>query len=268
MAARQAQSLPRWGIYINLRDEIMFRELRYARKTWYKTNVAARRIAGLLSGARYLSIRCRLLCQRLGLVWKYFVFALFLMVSNVHAGPPIFEPARLLMEVSGGNVRPFWTQDFGRKKCTEGHSVLVPQAVAKELLLKLRSRLPAGYVAFVGTTHNLDDFSVKDVELVLARGNEQFDIVRLAATDGDNYGITNEDIVSCLKEWDQKFGIDIWQAGTNTIQLDIKARPTDTRVFAKELYAFCPDIIDPETDGLAPLERVLRRQSTLFLWWD
>lgn len=196
------------------------------------------------------------------------VAALVLAVDYARGQTPAFDPERTLAEVSGSTVRAFWTQDFGRAKRTEGYSALVPEASAKALLLKLRPMLPAGYVAFVGTTRNLDDPGIRGSELVVAPGNDQFDIVRLAATDGINYGLTTEDIVRRLKEWDQKFGIDVWQAETDTLQMDLKREPDNMRTFSPELYKFCPDIVDQGVGDLDSLQKEIRKQQAIYLWWD
>jgi len=196
------------------------------------------------------------------------VVAAFLAASGVRAQSLAFDPGRVLAEVSGGEVRPYWTQDFGRAKKSGGYSALVPEGSAKTLLLKLRARLPQGYVAFVGTTRNLDDPAIRGVELVLARGHDQFDIVRLAATDGVNYGLTSEDIVLRLEKWDAAFGIDIWQAETDTVQMDLKSQPKDIRAFSRELYKFCPDIVDQGVGDLKSLQEEIREQEAITLWWD
>ena len=191
-----------------------------------------------------------------------------LATACVRAEPSLFEPERALAEVSGATVRHFWTRDFGREKRTGGYSALVPETTAKAMLLKLREQIPAGYVAFVGTSRNLDDPSIKGVELVLAPGKDQFDILRLAATDGINYGLATEDIVTRLKKWDQQFGICIWQAETDTVQMEMKSRPLDLRTFSKDLYEFCPDIVDQGVGDLESLERELRNTGAIYLWWD
>lgn len=198
----------------------------------------------------------------------FVILAAGLVTACVRAEPSPFEPKRALADVSGAAVRDFWTQDFGREKRVGGYSALVPETSAKALLLKLRERLPVGYVAFVGTSRNLDDSSVKGVELVLAHGNDQFDILRLAATDGVNYGLATGDIVARLKKWDQQFGISIWQAETDTVQMDMKNKPANLGAFSKELYEFCPDIVDQGAGDLESLEEELRDDGAIYLWWD
>lgn len=196
-------------------------------------------------------------------VW---IMSLAAACSRVSTVP--FEPERALRDVSGVEVRDFWTRDFGREKRAGGYSALVPEASAKELLVRLRARLPAGYVSFVGTSRNVEDASVMGVELVLARGNDQFDILRLAATDGINYGLTTDDIVARVQRWDAQFGIDIWQAETDVVQMDLTKLPEDLGEFSREIYEFCPDIVDQGTGSLEVLEKELREVGGIYLWWD
>ena len=130
------------------------------------------------------------------------------------ATPAQGSPQELLAAVTKSNVRDFWTNDFGREKRSGGYSVIGPTERAETFLKSVREQLPTGYVAFVGTTNNLDDPKIKGVEIVLAPGQDQFDIIRLAATDAVNYDKTTDQIIEELRQWDSQFGIDIWQAET------------------------------------------------------
>ena len=143
------------------------------------------------------------------------------------ATPTQGSPQELLAAVTKSNVRDFWTNDFGRENRSGGYSVIVPTERAEAFLKSIRGQLPAGYVAFVGTTNNLNDPKVKGAEIVLAPGQDQFDIIRLAATDAVNYDKTTYQIIEELKQWDAQVGIDIWQAETDTVQLKLKSLPLD-----------------------------------------
>nr|WP_253260919.1 DUF4253 domain-containing protein [Rhodanobacter glycinis] len=77
-----------------------------------------------------------------------------------------------------------------------------------------------------------------------------------------------EDLIRKLKQWDVAYGIDIVMADTDTIQLRLKTVPPDIHAFAKELYAFCPDIVDQGVGSVEKLERSIRESRTVFLWWD
>lgn len=177
-------------------------------------------------------------------------------------------PQALLAAVTKSNVRDYWTNDFGRKKRSGGYSVIVPVESAEKLLESIRAQVPSGYVAFIGTTNNLDHRKIKGAELVMAPGQDQFDIVRLAATDAVNHDKTTDQIIEELRRWDSQFGIDIWQAETDTVQLKLKSIPVDLPEFAQGLYEFCPDIVDQGVGDIESLQAAVKQEGAIFLWWD
>jgi hypothetical protein len=38
--------------------------------------------------------------------------------------------------------------------------------------------------------------------------------------------------------------------------------------FAREVYAFCPDVVDQGTGAVEALAAEMSRTNTLYLWWD
>jgi hypothetical protein len=181
---------------------------------------------------------------------------------------PLDAAAATLQKVSGQPVRPFSTRDFGREPYAAARSVLVREEDAERVLLAIRPQMPKGIVAFVGTTRSLARPKAVGVEIVVAEGSDQFDILRIAASDGINHGLQTEDLVRELKAWDQEFGIDIWQAESDTIQLRLKSLPKDMARFAKRVYKFCPDIVNQGAGSVHALHRDIVRQRALLLWWD
>lgn len=201
------------------------------------------------------------------------MFALLLAASGLNAcvgapPPPPGTPQALLATVAKSDVRDFWTNDFGRAKRTGGYSVIVPVESAQKLLESVRGQVPSGYVAFVGTIHNIDDPRIKGAELVMAPGQDQFDIVRLAATDAVNHDMTTDQIIEELRRWDAQFGIDIWQAETDTVQLKLKSIPEDLPEFSQRLYEFCPDIVDQGVGDIESLQAGIKQEGVIVLWWD
>lgn len=184
------------------------------------------------------------------------------------AAPPLDSAAQILEEVSGREVRSFSTRDFGRELFPDARSVLVPENEAETILAKVRGRIPPGTIAFIGTTRSLATPKADGVEIVVAPGSSQFDILRVAASDGINYDLMTEDLVRELTEWDAEMGIDIWQAETDTIQLRLKSLPKDPMKFAERVYKFCPDVVDQGTGSVKELARWIRKSKQVFLWWD
>jgi hypothetical protein len=188
---------------------------------------------------------------------------------SAQAVSPIQAAEQVLNEVSGVGVRPYSTRDFGRERYAAGRSVLVPKDSAGQLLAEVRKRIPQGTLAYVGVTNDLSATTRSpNVELAVIEGKDQYDILRAAATDGANYQLDTGAIIKELKAWDSEFGIDIWQAETDTIQLHLKRLPKDVPAFAKRVYKFCPDIVDQGVGSVAALARDIAAKKSITLWWD
>lgn len=176
--------------------------------------------------------------------------------------------ASLLGTASGKPVRPHSTRDFGREPFAAARSVLVDSGKAEALVESLRPRLGPGLIAFVGTDNSLADPPAVGTEVVVAKGADQFDILRVAASDAVNYGMMTEDLVRKLKAWDAAYGIDIYMASTDTIAFRLKTLPPDMHAFAEEMYAFCPDIVDQGVGSVEALAGTIGRDRVVELWWD
>lgn len=171
-------------------------------------------------------------------------------------------------ELLGQKTRPFFSNDFGRREERPGVSIIVGLKEAEQLLRQVREKAPEGTVAFMGTTHSGNKPPEYRRELVIAPGLDQFDIVRLAGTDGVNHGLSTEDIVSELRLWDSEFGIDIVGAETDTLDIRFKSAPPDVEKFAQRVYHFCPDIVHQDLGSVVALAAKMRDDQGVTLWWD
>jgi hypothetical protein len=175
----------------------------------------------------------------------------------------------LLEQVSGEKPRPYMTYDFGRGQDPRAVSVVVPESEALNLVAELHPYVPAGWLAFAGTyswagTEQHDNAT----EVVIGPGSNQFDIVRLARTDGVNYDLSTADVIRKLKSYDTQVGIQILQANTDTVVVRIKRLPRDVPAFSRDVYRFCPDIVDQGAGSVAALETDLTKNRMLYFWWD
>ena len=178
------------------------------------------------------------------------------------------EAGSYLTEVTGKPLRPFSTRDFGREEYSEARSVLVDDSRAEPLLGIVRNSLGPGLVAFIGTRTSHAKPRPKGVDLVVGNGASQFDILRIAASDAVNFGKETEDLVKQIQAWDVAYGVDIFQAETDTIQLRLKKIPADMQKFAEEVYEFCPDIVDQGVGSVDQLANEIGTTGKLLLWWD
>lgn len=199
---------------------------------------------------------------------RVFLVSILLFSSVSFAEVKIGDVASLLEEQFGVSSRPYSTQDFGRAKYYGAVSVIIPEEDHKNSLLQIRDKLPKGVIAYIGTTRNLSDEKVEGVELVALISDDKFDILRASKSDGINYDITNEKVIEKLQSWDDKYNIDIWQAETDTIQLTVGKLPKNLESFAKEVYKFCPDIVDQGSGNVSDIIDYLKSEKAIYLWWD
>ncbi|KAA2238850.1 DUF4253 domain-containing protein [Chitinophaga agrisoli] len=136
---------------------------------------------------------------------------------------------------------------------------------AKELVLSVLADFrKKGYLIFWSEQHFGHD---QDMIAVL-KSTDQFDIVRFRATNGANYQITTDSIISTLQHWYEQAPFEIIGADMESVEAHFTKLPEDVTAFAKEQYAFCPDIVDQGTGTLETLEEEIGRTRMLFLWWD
>lgn len=178
------------------------------------------------------------------------------------------EAANVLVSVSGKELRAYSTWDFGRDQNDDGRSVVVRDEDARSVVKQVRQALGPGLVCFIGCTNSLAEWGPKGSEVVVAKGDDQFSILRIARSDAVNFGIYTEGIVKKLQQYDQMFGIDIYHAETDTIEFVLKKRPDDMVAFCRDLYEFCPDIVDQGAGSVEELQREIEKAGEVFLWWD
>lgn len=176
--------------------------------------------------------------------------------------------AQRLAEITQKPVNDFSTYDFGRERDFRTKSVIVEYSLARSILLEIRSEITPGIIAFIGTTRNYASNEQGKAEIVVAQAKSQFDILRLARCDAANYGLSTEDIIEKLQDYDRNYGIDIFQAETDVVNFTLKNIPQDLTAFCEDVYDFCPDIVDQGVGSIAELEETIETMGEVFLWWD
>lgn len=178
------------------------------------------------------------------------------------------QAERSLARLDAERVRPYSNYEFGRARDAQCRSVILPEEKAKASLPGLREDLPCGLVAFIGTTWWLGVERNDGVEIVVGPGTSQFDILRLARSAAGNYDMDTEDLVEKLREYDQRHGIDIFHAETDTVEFTLRDIPADLSRFAQDLYEFCPDIVEQGVGSVEALAEGIEILGRVYLWWD
>lgn len=98
---------------------------------------------------------------------------------------------------------------------------------------------------------------------------DQFDILKFRATSGPNYDITTDSILIKLKAWYALYPFEITGADVDWVEIKLKnIADHEVAVLAKEVYEFCPDIVDQGTETVDNLAIDILQTKTMFLWWD
>ena len=181
------------------------------------------------------------------------------------AGVPM--QAALALAEAGSRLRRLEGVDAeGHHRPLPGLTVDVPHARSKAAVRGLRSRLPSGYLAFVsdqafGIGNKPDTVSVMAASSFL-------DVVAGVGTAGWNYDLDTAAVASRLREWDRRYGLLLIGAGDDWFEAEFSRPPPDLGAFAREVYAFCPDVVDQGTETVEALAAEMKRSNTLYLWWD
>ncbi len=128
------------------------------------------------------------------------------------------------------------------------------------------------------------------------------DTLRSRQTNGMNYDVSTEDIISKLQTWDKAYGIQTEDISDSAVTVRFKTVPENTRALAEEIKQFCPDVVsqnfgcleemismaeemgeaidpsvlelcegidfDDEDYGVEILARSITRDKVVALWWD
>ena len=122
-----------------------------------------------------------------------------------------------------------------------GIVVSVPEDKADNILVALRHRLqPLHYMAFVVEMNS----ALKVYKIGVLKGTDQYEILRIMHTDGDDYDISNQDVIDWLKELEKKAPFDIIGADSDWVEIQFKTVPHDLKTIVKEVYDFCPDAVE------------------------
>jgi hypothetical protein len=124
---------------------------------------------------------------------------------------------------------------------TAGIAVSVLEDKTDHILSSLRLKLlPLQYQAFVVEINS----GLKIDRIGVLKGIDQYEVLRIMHTDGDEYDITNQDVIDRLKEWEEIASFDIIGADSDWLEIEFKRLPRDLHAFVEEVYEFCPDAID------------------------
>ena len=145
-----------------------------------------------------------------------------------------------------------------------GLTAAVPEEHAGMVMELLRQRVDAGFLVFRSEMN----FGHGPDRVAMLRAADPFAPVVVMGTTGVNYGITTGMLLERLRAWDARYGLRIVGASLEWVEAEFVRQPEDMLAFAREVYDFCPDVVDQGTGTVQALAEEMRRTNTLYLWWD
>ncbi|RFB11406.1 DUF4253 domain-containing protein [Bacillus sp. HNG] len=183
----------------------------------------------------------------------------------------IQEVLNIIKQVSNNNLQPLKINDLYNEDgiTTIGISFMTLEEEAEKLVVELQSKIKhLGYYAFMNERNFIKGNKSK-CRIGVLKGNEQFELLKILQTNGDNYDISNDDVISKLKQWNNRFPFSIIGADFDWIEAEFLVAPSDQHIqsFAKEMYEFCPDIVEQGTGNIEELIEEIKETKKFYLWW-
>ena len=180
-------------------------------------------------------------------------------------------------KITGKKLRDFMTVDFGREEKTvpDTYSTVVENKDLYDFFEDIKYVLGDEYTVFIGTTTfhaPINDENIKKgksyTELVITKKTTWDNVLRMAESNAVNFGFETEDLINKIKEYDEKYGVSVSHAETDTVVLEFDKLPEDLGGLTKDIYEFCSDIVDQGTGDINSITESLRETNSIFLWWD
>jgi len=153
----------------------------------------------------------------------------------------------------------------GYQIMANGIVISVPWSRSDQVLWSLREKLKRrNYMAFQIEINN----SLKVDRIGIIKGTDQYEILRIMHTNGDDDDVSHEDVIAKLKQWETRIRFEIVGAENDWVEIEFRTMPQDLKAFAEDVYEFSPNTVDEGTGSLAELVKDISATKSLVLWWN
>ncbi len=153
----------------------------------------------------------------------------------------------------------------GYQIMADGIAISVPWSRSDQVLWCLREKLKRrNYMAFQIEINN----SLKVDRIGIIKGTDQYEILRIMHTNGDDDDVSHEDVIAKLKQWEKRIRFEIVGAENDWVEIEFRTMPQDLKAFAEDVYEFSPNTVDEGTGSLAELVKDISATKRVVLWWD
>lgn len=155
----------------------------------------------------------------------------------------------------------------GGERVTGGRAFHLPEADAEKLVRTLQARFLEREFYLFRHEHHFGINGEPD-ELGLPPTRDPYEVLTLMGTNGWNYDIGPDSIVTWLRTLEREQAFALTGIGFDFDEGRFTSDIRDARALAQRFYEFCPDIVDQGTASVRALAAHLRRLRELYCWWD
>jgi hypothetical protein len=102
----------------------------------------------------------------------------------------------------------------------------------------------------------------------ILKTTDKYTVLQQIRTDGINWDITNDSLISIVKTFDKKYSLELIGASGDWCEFVIHKEPKNWIQFAKEVYKVCPDVVDQGAGTVEALADEMKKTKRLYFWWD
>lgn len=104
--------------------------------------------------------------------------------------------------------------------------------------------------------------------LVVLPTTDRYEAMAALGVNGDNYGISNLDVIRWMKGFEQEHPHTVLELGFDAVVVSLADEVGNPERLAGLVYAFCPDIVDQGDGDIADVANRIAVQRQIYFWWD
>lgn len=176
--------------------------------------------------------------------------------------PDIIE----LLSKAGFGIEPLTgISHTGNKILVGGLSFIASEQQAEKFIDEYYKKFKArGYYVF----RQERGYNYISDRVGIIKSTDQFDILRIRKTHAYTHNLSTLQIIEKLKQWNNRYGIDLIGAGYNWLNFRFNKTPENMSAFANEVLDFCPDVLLFSAGTVDQLQQSIKTDRALFLQWN
>lgn len=145
---------------------------------------------------------------------------------------------------------------------------LIPKKEALEIFEQYHQKVSSVGQFMYLTDLDFDDSMQAYYDICIVPFSDQFEVIKLVQTSAPNYDLTNDQVISWLREKSREFEFRTTVIDFDRIETILITEPKSYKILAEDIYEFCPDVIEQGHDSMKALIKHLQKTKQMWFWWD